>query len=730
MDGAAINAAGGPSFEVRFQADDGSKALKAISLTVDGTATPEPLPATIGDGSWTWALNPADDDVPHTLALHVVDDAGNACDAQVNVRVDLVAPTLVVTAPAEEPDPLLVGGLGVESLTFEGHATDGSSLPLNVTVDFDDGMGPREVQWAQEPAGDFVAEVPLALEDFVEHAVVIRAADAAGNATTLTRNVIVDRVAPKVAITFPTDGQKFNIADMAGNSNVVVTWTSSDGDSAFTTSLRILPDPTPFAVTGTSLPIPTQATDNGKTYGIELTATDRMGNKVTQQVAYSVDRVAPTLVSSIPANNARLVDANLTLTFSEPVTFQSGMTVFTPPVALPTQTKSTFTIPLNNYAVYTLTLPAGVVVDAYGNPSPSYTGSTFLTAPAAPNPSTFSLSVDATSSERFDAISDEDGVVSIVYRKPGGFVEFGEIDPQSGNYVAKKTVSAGSTSDFTISSHREVNTPQLTALRYRGFGFDAQNGTKYAATVDPNGAVSQVGGSSALAIVPFKPGCADDPGADFAYLDASGGLYRAGTLVENAPFEEASSIAGHHRNAWAAAGYDDLTLTISERRCYCFGWDYFCGFPSYLTYQISPADRRARLVYPGNGKFMLTTWYSLYDGKIREWCVKACGSSMICPILTPSESVRPLNENLVIAQHIDPNKILGAGLNSAGKLELRERVVDTGCFDHPWTVIATAPSSLTLSANVFEQRYVPVMFGIKPGVLYLDNSNTLRAWIP
>ncbi|MBX5481032.1 MAG: hypothetical protein IRZ16_04160 [Myxococcaceae bacterium] len=744
-DGELIGGASGGTFEVKFKADDGSKSLQVLELAVDGARSPDPLPATVGMGTWSWMLNSTDNDVSHTLALHVVDAAGHACDAEVTARVDLVAPQLSLTAPAEEPDPFLVGGPGVESLTFVGSASDGTNARPSVTIDFADGSGPREVQWTMESGSEFSLEVPLAVENFVSHDVVIRAVDAAGNASTINRTIVVDRVAPSLTITFPAEGQRFNLADLAGNTNVVVTWNAHDGDPEFSTYVRILPDPTPTLVTGTSMLIPTQPTDTPSIYAVELSALDVAGNTVTQQVSFSVDRVAPHVVSITPAANTRMNEPSMTLVFNEPVTFQPGATLLNPPVTLPTTTATSFTIPLANYTTYTTTFAAGLVVDGYGNPSTASNNLTFQTAPAQPNPATFALAIGSNpqDDERFDATADEDGVVTIAFRSTKYEIALGEIDPVSGNYTLIDTFSSPGIVDLRLASHRELgptppSTVSMTPLRYRGFGLEQKflipnmgPHTFYAVFVDPTGTATQVT-NNAAAIVPVPGGCADPAGDPMAYIDVDGVLHRAtssGEYTQAAPFNMPLSVAPHSRQAWVGAGYDSsFALKISERRCGCgqppFGT--FCNFsPSYTV--GASATLTSGVVVPDNGKFAIATYAGSGSTDV-EWCVPLCNTSnpIICFPKAQQTSARPPNEGLRLGRHLNPDKILGARRNGSGVLELVERQVTTGCFDNNWSVIATAPGSVSSAASV----YKPLMFGKKPGVLYLLDGSTLRVWIP
>ena len=130
--------------------------------------------------------------------MRATDAAGNHTSASIDVVLDTIAPSLRVVGPSE-------GAVVDLPVILTGTVTDATAVVVSVVGET---TVPTGSAWQLEL--DFLAEQSHALE--------IVATDAAGNSSSVTRNIVVDFTAPQLVITNPAENILTNQAtvDIAG----------------------------------------------------------------------------------------------------------------------------------------------------------------------------------------------------------------------------------------------------------------------------------------------------------------------------------------------------------------------------------------------------------------------------------------------------------------------------------------------------------------------------------
>jgi hypothetical protein len=214
-----------------------------------------------------------------TLVLSAVatDAAGHAVTRTVNVVVDRTAPTLAITAPA--PDSTVVG----LPVVVQGTAADATALQVTV-----DGVAAAltgsswQVSFASRPEGP--------------HTFAVVATDAAGNTTSRSVTVTIERPAPTPTITAPADHTTVR------GPTVTISGTLSDDASGLTASCDAGAVHAAGVVTGSTFTCDLTLGDGPHT--IVVTLQKSAGNQATAQVQVTVDGTAPTLAVTSPADGS------------------------------------------------------------------------------------------------------------------------------------------------------------------------------------------------------------------------------------------------------------------------------------------------------------------------------------------------------------------------------------------------------------------------------------------
>lgn len=155
-----------------------SKAVDAATLTstaiTNGYSVTYTPAAALADGA-------------HTVTIDCKDNDGNAATQKsTSYTIDTVPPTLNVTSPAE--------GLvtATSSVTVAGTTNDATSSPVTITISLN---GEDQGAVTVGANGSFSKTVTLADGS---NTIIVKAKDAAGKESTVTRNVTLDTSVPKI----------------------------------------------------------------------------------------------------------------------------------------------------------------------------------------------------------------------------------------------------------------------------------------------------------------------------------------------------------------------------------------------------------------------------------------------------------------------------------------------------------------------------------------------------
>jgi len=272
-----------------------------VTVSVGGTAL-NPVP-TDANGDWQVTVPQGDPSLPAdgasvTVTADVSDGETDAPQASVFLAADFTAPTLDIDEIsggiiniAESTEPLTISGTtnaeGNQTVTL---AVPGVTDPVTAPVD---AGGTWTVTLTATQTDAFAAG-----QDGQTPQITADVSDAAGNSTTATRTVAVDRTAPEVTVDAPPLGGDgiLNIAE--AGSPVQLSGTVS-GQSDFTVTLNgsTLTD---VVVTGTDWtvdvpPAILQALPSGQTIDITAEATDAAGNTAAASESFDTDLDAPTI---------------------------------------------------------------------------------------------------------------------------------------------------------------------------------------------------------------------------------------------------------------------------------------------------------------------------------------------------------------------------------------------------------------------------------------------------
>lgn len=723
IEGQLLGSASASGFTIEFNAQDGDLPLASARISADGRGSFQPAAIGAGKISLAWPL-PAENGVAHLLVAQVEDQAGNGCETSLTATVDTVPPTLGIASPAEGA---IIGPAALSSLAWSGAASDGDRPAPRVTLDFDDGTGPRAASVA---SGSWDVTVPLsAADDYRSHTVSVQVKDAAENVATLSRTVYVDRKAPVLAITAPSEGAKLNIADVGASGNVNLAWTASDGDPQSVAKYQLGGAGPWVTVTQSPLPVGTSPTDNPGSYSVAVKVTDRAGNETSATRAFQVDRVAPTAISTLPPDGSRMNLPAVSVSLSEMVS-----QVATPLVLNPAPTGALQSNPpsfsysgLAGGTAFVATVPAGAVKDSFDNPNPAASWK-FHVAPLPPVNGVLVTGVGSCS-EPLRVAFDGDGQVNLAVKDGTcSGLAWWEISPATGaaNLLSQSNQKPSS---FSVAAWRSIKA-DLAPGRVQGTSHSYISGIPPYPTFWLAGwridGVSATGPVGAVPL-PMPPGCAEPAG-----LSEVGALRQVGTAGEYFRSGMASAtpigikpmyLIAPHPDFWEATELTPPNIKVVVQQCRCdrFGNGCSIGAPS-TVYSDASSSADLSVAATATGGRLLHV-YNDASGSRTEACrVHLEG---VCPLpcgLPPDGSqTSPTAERLRVASGNQREKLIGARVR-AGAIEVVERDLTSSCTGS-WTLLGTAPAG-SGSSSAFE----PVMFGRKPGVLYLEGGS-IKAYV-
>ena len=177
-------------FTVVDEAGGSGVNISSLVVKLDGKAVDAATltSAAITNGySVTYTPAAALADGAHTVTIDCKDNDGNAATQKsTSYTIDTVPPTLNVTSPAE--------GLvtATSSVTVAGTTNDATSSPVTITISLN---GEDQGAVTVGANGSFSKTVTLAEGS---NTIIVKAKDAAGKESTVTRNVTLDTSVPKI----------------------------------------------------------------------------------------------------------------------------------------------------------------------------------------------------------------------------------------------------------------------------------------------------------------------------------------------------------------------------------------------------------------------------------------------------------------------------------------------------------------------------------------------------
>ena len=162
--------------------------IKVGNATYTNTSSGVTVTAITNGKSIKFIPQTALSDGSHTVTINCSDYDGNAADAKsVSFTVDTVAPTLTVTAPAENGLYVPTTGYVVKGVTND---TTSSVATVNVKLN-----GVDQGTVSIDSSGNFSKSITLANG---ANTIIVTATDKAGKTTTITRTINVDTSVPEV----------------------------------------------------------------------------------------------------------------------------------------------------------------------------------------------------------------------------------------------------------------------------------------------------------------------------------------------------------------------------------------------------------------------------------------------------------------------------------------------------------------------------------------------------
>jgi len=710
----------GAQLTVSFTASDPA-GLSAVHCSTTGSMQDATLTAT--GGSCVLTLVPGER--MDQVRVVAVDTNGNATTVDVPFQLDNVPPGVTITAPqanvfANAAVPVTVvttGGATQVSARF------GTAGPVALAG------GPS---WS--------GTVPIPAHDYLPETLTVEARDAFGNVGTATVVVGVDTVPPVISFTAPTQNQKFNLAALAGGTDVTASWTVSDLDpNAHTINVN------GAASAASSVMVATSSTDNPQSYVVTVIAADRAGNNTTAHVDFSVDRVAPTLVTWTPATGTRnLWPPSTTITFSEPVTSPSGNVVRLSTAAQPafTAAGNGWSASLAAFALQAFDLSvASDATDAYGNPVTPLPAARRVhvgTGIGAGASLSFATQVTA-----FDAAADADGVLTIAAVSAGVLRVFRDTgvpnpsDPALGNFVEVPSLGANNVSRAQVSSWNVVNASLASSTRW-GVAAQTPSGTARFWSIDGTTANDTLATPGALVT---RPPLGIPPPAP-VNVPWEGTVAPVG-FVNDTQYSRAKTTgtgtwtlpaSGRWTTLQSNGSWSVLSPTASAMqwvRFYCSyasGLGKYCEGILYTAGASSPSGEQG--AYTRGGACEVVTWTSGGSRYGVFQSAPACESDGNPCFSTPFTASLLANDPRVATWDAsgEDTLLFSRRAASAGTMELFK--MTPGTCSYSGMVVASTNSLPGMLGTNYPSLHLPVRVGTTAALLYVDSGGQLRLKVP
>ena len=219
-----------------------------------------------------------------------IDKAGNSGSATLVVNLDTRAPDLVISAPTAN------ACMNASSITVTGQMSDLNAHDVKVSIT-PGSVAPVDVTPASD--GTFTASIAAPAEG--KFTITVEAADAVGHVTSGSVPVVIDRTAPSIVVT--NNGAPFAGGFVNHPPSLFIRANDADPSATLTVTLNGQP-----FVSGSTV-----SADGS--YTLKANARDCAGNASPEtSIAFTVDTVAPRIVTLDPAEGSTITTAQKTIT--------------------------------------------------------------------------------------------------------------------------------------------------------------------------------------------------------------------------------------------------------------------------------------------------------------------------------------------------------------------------------------------------------------------------------
>ena len=384
-------------------------------------------------------------DGSHTFTLVATDAAGNSTTKTATWAVDTMAPSLSITS--SPPDP-----------------SSSASAQVSFTV-----TGASTVTCSLDGATATACTSPVSYSGLADgmHAVTVRAADAAGNATTKTATWTVDTTPPALTLT----------------STPPSVTAMSDAQFAFTAVGAQTVTCQLDAAAASACTSPTSYSGLGEgTHTFTLRGTDAAGNTATKTYTWTVDDTPPAVtLTATPSNPSSSASASFSFSAPGATTTCSidgaAATACTSPKSYASLADGshTFTVTATDGAgnmssqSYTWTIDSTAPTITITNPPPAYYSST-------------SVSISFTVSEPGNVTCQLDGGAQSACISP--YTASGFVNGSQHSVVIRATDAAGNTGSATAAWNVDTSAPTVSIYGYPPAKSNSRTATVYFAVSD------------------------------------------------------------------------------------------------------------------------------------------------------------------------------------------------------------------------------------------------------
>lgn len=269
-----------PTISAQYQ-DIGGMDLAKTQLLVDGVA----VSAAVGAAGISYQSAVALAEGQHSLALTVVDLAGNSSQSTWSFTVDTVLPVISIPTPIDGSAQL--SNIPVISAQYQDvGGIDLSKVQLSIDA----------VNVVASVSATGISYQPVVALAEGQHAVVLTVPDLAGNRSQLVWNFSVDTVAPTISVPIPVDGS------IQLNSVPFISASYQDVGGVDISKVQLTVDGFNVSAVVSTAGIsyqPTLALAEGP-HDIVLTVVDIAGNSSRSVWRFSIDTVAPIINAMTP----------------------------------------------------------------------------------------------------------------------------------------------------------------------------------------------------------------------------------------------------------------------------------------------------------------------------------------------------------------------------------------------------------------------------------------------